>query len=118
MKIELVQVGRWRQVVQDRHLLERKEEEERLRSKVAEVRSFFYLSSGYSPEFVVIPRILFCFEKCWQMVKRCGLWHKLSSPPPATATFTFFSKQKLSHVWKTVFNSANFEKFSKLAQLK
>ena len=41
MKLELVQVGRWRQVVQDRHLLERKEEEERLRSKVAEVRSFF-----------------------------------------------------------------------------
>ena len=37
MKSEFVQVGRWRQLLQDRHLLERKEEEERLRSKVAEV---------------------------------------------------------------------------------
>ena len=54
MKIELVQVGRWRQVVQDRHLLERKEEEERLRSKVAEVRSFFYR------QFWIFNRI--CFD--------------------------------------------------------
>ena len=41
MKSELVQVGRCRQLLQDRHLLERKEEEERLRSKVAEVRRSF-----------------------------------------------------------------------------
>ena len=41
MKGELVQVGRCRQLLQDRHLLERKEEEERLRSKVAEVRMSF-----------------------------------------------------------------------------
>ena len=41
MKSELVQVGRWRQLLQDRHLLERKEEEERLRSKVAEVGKSF-----------------------------------------------------------------------------
>ena len=34
----LVQVVRRRQRLQDRHLLERKEEEERLRSKVEEVR--------------------------------------------------------------------------------
>ena len=33
-----MQVGRCRQLLEDRHLLERKEEEERLRSKVAEVR--------------------------------------------------------------------------------
>ena len=50
MKSELVQVGRCRQLLQDRHLLERKEEEERLRSKVAEVledlskKSFLYCS--------------------------------------------------------------------------
>ena len=36
-RVNLLQVGRWRQLLQDRHLLERKEEEERLRSKVAEV---------------------------------------------------------------------------------
>ena len=49
MKSEFVQVGRWRQLLQDRHLLERKEEEERLRSKVAEVLkkgSFLFLDNN------------------------------------------------------------------------
>ena len=47
MKSKLVQVGRCRQLLQDRHLLERKEEEERLRSKVAEVKkSSFVLNKN------------------------------------------------------------------------
>ena len=37
-----MQVGRCRQLLEDRHLLERKEEEERLRSKVAEVRLTYF----------------------------------------------------------------------------
>merc|ERR550517_2248353 len=40
------EVGRWRQLLQDRHLLERKEEEERLRSKVAELERKCGLGAG------------------------------------------------------------------------
>ena len=80
MKSELVQVGRCRQLLQDRHLLERKEEEERLRSKVAEVKNVFrqslFLSFWTKTEFIVCRRSqlitpVLC-QKCWQMGKRCG----------------------------------------------
>ena len=80
MKGELVQVGRCRQLLQDRHLLERKEEEERLRSKVAEVRMSF--------DEVFFFRSIRCVSKkpafnCCVVSKALAdgeeVWHKLSS---------------------------------------
>ena len=84
MKSELVQVGRCRQLLQDRHLLERKEEEERLRSKVAEVRRSF--NRVFS--FVLDKNRIRCVSKkpaynsC--VVSKAladgeEVWHKLSS---------------------------------------
>ena len=109
MKIELVQVGRWRQVVQDRHLLERKDEEERLRSKVAEVRSHFYILFWISKEFVVCVK-----ESCFSLKsigrwgrERRGLWHKLSNLATAPS---HFPPIQLSDACNFSFNCANFIK--------
>ena len=86
MKGELVQVGRCRQLLQDRHLLERKEEEERLRSKVAEVKNVFrqslFLSFWTKTEFVVCRRSQLINNSC--VVSKAladgeEVWHKLSS---------------------------------------
>ena len=106
MKGELVQVGRCRQLLQDRHLLERKEEEEGLRSKVAEVRRSrvfsFVLDKNRIRCVSKKPAYNSCVvSKVLADERRCG-WHKLSfshSPPI----------KLLSALWKIVFNRPDFE---------